>query len=38
MGSHFPDEGLNLGHGSENPESLPVGYQETPITDFLSLS
>ena len=19
-GSHFPDQGLNLGHGSENPE------------------
>ena len=29
-GSQFPDQGLNLGHKSESPESYLLGYQGTP--------
>ena len=28
--SQLPDQGLNVGHGSESPESLPLGHQRTP--------
>ena len=27
VGSHFPDQGLNLGHSSKSPESQPLGHQ-----------
>ena len=29
-GSQFPNQGLNPGHGSESPESLPLGHQGNP--------
>ena len=29
-GSQFPDQGLDLSHRSESPESYPLGYQGTP--------
>ena len=30
-GSQFPNQSLNLGHGSESPESYPLGHQRTPV-------
>ena len=30
VGSQFPNQGLNLGHGSKSPESQPLGHQGTP--------
>ena len=35
VGSQFPTQGLNLGHGSESPESSPVNHQGTPYNFFL---
>ena len=35
VGSQFPTQGLNLGHGSESPESSPLNHQGTPYNFFL---
>ena len=34
-GSQFSDQGLNLGQGSDSPESLPLGHQGTPLQSLL---
>ena len=35
-GSQFSNQKLNHGHGSESPESQPLGHQETPGTFILN--
>ena len=37
-GSQFPDEGLNLGHGSESSESPPLDPEGTPKKKLLMFS
>ena len=34
-GSQFPKQGLNPGHGSESPESEPLGHRGAPSVHFL---
>ena len=36
-GPQLPNQGLNLGHSSESPESCPLGHEGTPPDVLLLL-